>query len=86
VILSIIHKPASADKAPAIISIAWSSSPVRHRCRPARTTGTWIGGLAQGYVQESMHPNTDGQEQLGVCLDHMATRSDNYFDCGIDSV
>jgi len=46
----------------------------------------WIGGLVQGYVQESMHPNAYGQEQLGACLDHMATRSNDTFDCRIGSV
>jgi hypothetical protein len=46
----------------------------------------WIGGLVQGYVQEYMHPNTYGQEQLGACLDHMASRSDDNVDCRIDSV
>ncbi|MGB3438328.1 MAG: SGNH/GDSL hydrolase family protein [Actinophytocola sp.] len=46
----------------------------------------WIGGLAQGYVQESLHPNAYGQEQLGACLGHMASRSKNTFDCRIGSV
>jgi hypothetical protein len=46
----------------------------------------WIGGLVQGYVQEYLLPNAYGQEQLGACLDHMASHSDDTFDCRIDSV
>lgn len=45
----------------------------------------WIG-LTQGYVQESMHPNSYGQQQLGACLAYMAIRVSDRFRCEVGSV